>query len=128
MSGGRFDYSNDHLCHEIFGWGVSANYGEMGFGQSKIARRLDPLDDILLSELVFDVFCVLHSYDWWQSGDTCEDTYRKDVQRFKDKWLKQLSEERIKEIVDDELNVVRGRLYNAFYPNTYSAKGRDINP
>lgn len=117
MSGGHFDYSNDHLCHDIFGWEVSADYGEAGFKQSKIARRLDPLDDILLSELVFDVFCVLHSYDWWQSGDTGEATYRKDVQRFKDKWLKQLPEERIKEIIDDELNVTRGRLYNAFFPN-----------
>ncbi len=117
MSGGHFDYSNDRLCHEIFGWEVSADYGESGFRQSKIARRIDPLDDILLSELVFDVFCVLHSYDWWQSGDTCEDTYRKDVQRFKDKWLKQLPEERIKEIIDDELNLTRGRLYNAFFPN-----------
>lgn len=117
MSGGHFDYSNDRLCHEIFGWEVSADYGEAGFKQSKIARRLDPLDDILLSELVFDVFCVLHSYDWWQSGDTGEDTYRKDVQRFKDKWLKQLTDERIKEIIDDELNVTRGRLYNAFFKN-----------
>lgn len=118
MSGGHFDYKNDYLCHEIFGWGVYPDYGDAGFKRSKEARRLDPLDDIVLSELVFDVFCVLHSYDWWRSGDTCEETYRKDVQTFKDKWLKQLREERIKEIIDDELNVVRGRLYNAFYPNT----------
>ena len=117
MSGRRFDYSNDRLCHDIFGWEVSADYGECGFKQSKIARRLDPLDDILLSELVFDVFCVLHSYDWWKSGDTCEDDYREDVQRFKDKWLKQLPEERVKEIIDDELNVTRWRLYNAFSPD-----------
>lgn len=117
MSGGHFDYKNDYLCHDIFGWKVSANYGDHGFKQSKFARRIDPLDDIIMSELVFDVFCLLHSYDLWQSGDTCEDTYRADVQRFKDKWLKQLPEERIREIVDDELNVVRGRLYNAFFPN-----------
>lgn len=117
MSGGHFNYSNDDLCHDIYGWSISPDYGERGFKQSMIARHLDPLNDILLSELVFDVFCVLHSYDWWQSGDTCEDTYRKDVQRFKDKWLKQLPKERIEEIIDDELNVVRGRLHNAFFPN-----------
>ena len=39
MSGGHFDYSNDNLCHEIFGWEVSADYGECGFKQSKIARN-----------------------------------------------------------------------------------------
>lgn len=117
MSGGHFDYKNDYLCHDIFGWEVYADYGDHGFKQSKFARRIDPLDDIIMSELVFDVFCLLHSYDWWKSGDTCEDTYRADVQRFKNKWLKQLPEERIREIVDDELNLARGRLYNAFFPN-----------
>ena len=118
MSGGHFDYRNDNLCHDIFGWGISPDYGERGFDQSKLARRVDPLDDLVMSELIFDVFCVLHSYDWYQSGDTCEDTYRADVQRFKDKWLSRtLPDDRIREIIDDELNVVRGRLYNAFIRN-----------
>lgn len=114
MSGGHFNYQNDHVCCEIFGWGVNPDYGKEGFEQSKIARRLNPLEDIVMSELVFDVFCVLHSFDWYKSGDTCEETYRKDVQRFKDKWLKLLPQERIKEIVDDELEAVRERLYSAF--------------
>lgn len=114
MSGGHFDYHNDYLCQDIYGWNVSPDYGERGFSQSKLARRLDPLDDLVMSELVFDVFCILHSYDWYRSGDTGEDTYREDVQRFKDKWLKQIPDERIREIIDDELNVVRGRLYQAF--------------
>lgn len=114
MSGGHFDYRNDNLCHDIFGWGISPDYGDHGFSQSKLARRVDPLDDILMSELVFDVFCVLHSYDWWQSGDTGEDTYRADVQRFKDKWLKKLPDDRIREIIDDELQAVSKRLYTSF--------------
>ena len=117
MSGGHFDYRNDNLCHDIYGWTISPNYGDRGFEQSKFARQADPLDDIVMSELVFDVFCILHSYDWYQSGDTCEETYREDVQRFKDKWLKQIPDERVREIIDDELNVVRGRLYQAFIHN-----------
>ena len=64
--------------------------------------------------LVFDVFCILHSLDWYRSGDTCRETYRKDVKRFKDKWLKLLPKERIMEIADDELEAVRERLYSAF--------------
>lgn len=114
MSGGHFDYQNDNLCHDIFGWGVSPDYGDDGFNQSKIARRLNPLEDLVLSELVFDVFCILHSFDWYKSGDTREETYREDVKRFKDKWLKLLSRKRIKEIADDELEAVRERLYSAF--------------
>lgn len=118
MSGGHFDYRNDYLCHDIFGWEVSADYGNHGFKQSNLARRIDPLDDIIMSELVFDVFCVLHSYDWWQSGDTGEDTYRADVQRFKDKWLKKLPDERVREIIDDELQAVSKRLYATFIGGT----------
>lgn len=117
MSGGHFDYRNDSLCHDIYGWSISPDYGDRGFGQSNLARRLDPFDDIVMSELIFDVFCLMHSYDWYQSGDTDEETYRKDVTRFKNKWLRPLSDEYIRTIVDDELNVVRGRLYNAFISN-----------
>lgn len=114
MSGGRFDYSNDRACRDIFGWGIDCDYGDEGFSRSKAARRLNPLEDMVMSELVFDVFCVLHSYDWYACGDTCEDTYRADVKRFKDKWLKPMRGKRAKEIVDDELEEVRRKLYQAF--------------
>lgn len=114
MSGGHFNYSNDALCSEIYGWRISADYGEHGFKQSKLARRLNPLEDLVISELVFDVFCLLHSFDWYKSGDTCEETYRKDVKRFKEKWLKSLSKSYIKEIVNDETSRLRDELYEAF--------------
>lgn len=114
MSGGHFNYDNDRACNEIFGWGVSADYGTRGFEQSKLARRMNPLDDLVISELVFDVFCLLHSYDWYTSGDTCEETYRKDVKRFKKKWLKSLPKSHIKEIVNDETSRLRDELYKAF--------------
>lgn len=114
MSGGHFNYSNDSACNDIFGWGVHCDYGEHGFSQSKTARRLNPLEDLVMSELVFDVFCVLHSYDWYVCGDTCEEAYRADVQRFKDKWLKPTRGKCAKEIVDDELEEMRKKLYLAF--------------
>ena len=114
MSGGHFNYSNDNLCHDIFGWLISADYGERGFKKSSLARRLNPLEDLVISELVFDVFCLLHSFDWYKSGDTCEETYREDVTRFKNKWLPHFSEQRTKEIVDDEISNLREKLYQAF--------------
>ena len=114
MSGGHFSYINDQACNEIYGWQLSANYGERGFSQSPAARRIDPFEDRVMSELVFDVFCVLHSYDWYAFGDTGEATYREDVQRFKDKWLKPMRGKRAKEIVDAELADARAKLYRAF--------------
>lgn len=114
MSGGRFNYRNDYLCNDIFSWSVSADYGDRGFIQSDVARRINPLEDLVMSELVFDVFCILHSYDWYTSGDTDEETYRADVQHFKAKWLKPMRGKRAKEIVDDELEAMREKLYQAF--------------
>lgn len=114
MSGGHFNYDNDRLCEQIYGWRLSANYGDRGFNKSKTARFINPLDDLVISELVFDVFCLLHSFDWYKSGDTCEETYRADVKRFKDKWLGRLSGDRVKEIVDDEIIRLHAELYKAF--------------
>lgn len=114
MSGGHFDYSNDRACRDIYGWGLDCNYGERGFSQSKLARKFDPLEDVVMSELVWDVFCVLHSCDWYLSNDNDEEQYRADVKRFKEKWLKPMRGKRAKEIVDDELESVRDKLYRAF--------------
>lgn len=113
MSGGRFDYSNDRACREIFGWNIDAMYGEHE-AESCFARRSNPLEDAVISEIAYDLFCVLHSYDWYACGDNCEDTYRADVKRFKDKWIKSMRGKRAKEIVDDELDAVREKLYQAF--------------
>ena len=114
MSGGHFNYQNDRLCEEIYGYDIYPNYGKRGFSQSAKARRINPLKDFLISELVFDVFCLLHSFDWYESGDTCEETYREDVERFKDKWLATQPGARVKEIVDDEIIRLREELYTAF--------------
>lgn len=113
MSGGHFNYDNDRACHEIYGWGVSADYGTRGFEQSKIARKLNPLEDLVISELVFDVFCLLHSYDWYASGDTCEETYRDDVRRFKKKWLKSLPQSYVKELVNGEVTRLKDEIFKA---------------
>ena len=113
MSGGHFNYDNDRVCHDIFGWQIDPNYGDRGWKQSKIARNINPLEDLVISEVVFDVFCLLHSYDWYASGDTCEETYRKDVDHFKKKWLSSLSQSHTREIINDEISKLREELYRS---------------
>ena len=114
MSGGTWNYANDTLAGDIFGWGVSVDYG-LNREEHKIsamrARKADPLEDKELSELVFDVFCLLHSYDWYNSADTGEDTYRADVKAFKDKWLKRSENQRIKDEIDKTLFEANKSLY-----------------
>ena len=115
MRGGHWDYQNDHAANTIFEW-MCPNYGDRGFEQSKIARRLNPLEDRLISELAWDIFCLLHSYDWYKSCDNSEETYREDVKFFKKKWFggKGLPKAMIKGIVDDAVTELHEDLYKTF--------------
>ena len=105
MSGGHWNYVNDRVANELFGYYVDVGYGleDDDINDSrKLARKINPLEDKLLSELVFDVLCLLHSYDWYVSGDNCEATYLKDVKYFKQKWLKGVSKDLVTNIVEEE--------------------------
>ena len=113
MSGGHFDYDNDRAARTIFGWRVDVDYG---LGQDwykdnvRVARKIDPLEDKQISELVFDLFCLLHSFDWYKSGDTGENTYLKDLEFFKSKWLKPTPSQRMKAEIEKSVSELRGEL------------------
>lgn len=114
MSGGRFDYDNDRAGRSVFGWSVEIDYG-LGEGKEyaesvKAARRMNPLEDKQLSELAYDMFCLLHSADWYLSGDNGEATYRKDMAYFKNKWLKPNEKELAKAEIEKALSEVREEL------------------
>lgn len=109
MSGGRWNYSNDYLASDLFG--VYPTYGEEGFNEYINARRSDPFLDKQMSELVWDIFVVLHSLDWYRSGDTSEDKYRKDVKYFKNKWLGKSNNELIRKEIDKSINELKDDLY-----------------
>ena len=114
MSGGFWNYQNDSAARAIFGWSIDVDYGDDGFKQSKKARRINPMDDKMISELVWDVFCLLHSYDWYIEGDTDKETYLEDLKRFKNKWLKVSQEERFQREIDKVLVEARAELLRTF--------------
>ena len=102
MSGGCWGYSSDHVAEDIYS-PLLVDYGEDGFRQSKQAAALNPLEDREISEIVWDVLCLLHSYDWYVSGDTGEEQYRADVKTFKEKWLGKPAEERLLTLFRDSV-------------------------
>ena len=76
MSGGHWDYANDTLAGEVLGYDYYFDYGLNSERHNKCfkkAVREHPLEDPEISALVFDVFCLLHSYDWAVSADTSMD-------------------------------------------------------
>ena len=90
MSGGSYSYK---YC-EVDDYYVGAMYDEE------------------LNEMMKDLVKVLHDVEWWQSCDIGEDSYRKTVKEFKDKWFNSDRSERLKPIIDRRINEVRTELIN----------------
>jgi hypothetical protein len=101
MSGGRFSYMNDTAKSEIFGW------------CSDEERIPNVFEDREISELIYDVFDLIHDYDWYASGDTCKETYLERKKEFKKKWLSN-SGVRVRKIIDESVDALRTELYETY--------------
>lgn len=98
MSGGYFEYADQRAKNEIFGY--------LGDEPKK-----NVFEDEEISDLIWDVFQLIHDYDWYKSGDTCEESYIKKKSEFKQKWFKTSRNERLKGYVDKRLEDVRKEFY-----------------
>lgn len=67
-----------------------------------------------ITGLVYDLFCLLHSYDWAESGDTDIDAYQKDMAAFKKRCFKKTRTAQIKEMIDICTDNLKEDLYRAF--------------
>lgn len=98
MSGGRFNYLDNNLKCEIFGW---------------TDKPSNVFEDREISELVWDVLNLIHEYDWYASADTCKETYLKAKEEFKKKWFSNRGV-RVRMIVDEALKQCKDELYETF--------------
>lgn len=67
--------------------------------------------DAEMNDLINDLVNVLHDLEWWQSSDICEETYRKTVSDFKQKWFGGNREERLKGYIDENLKQMKKQMY-----------------
>lgn len=111
MSGGHFEYQERRLCSELFGFQLWPDYGEDGRKHSGEARKLNPLEDKEFSEMVYDMLCVIHSFDYYKSGDTDEEQYREDLEFFKRKWMGKSDQQRTREEIDKSISELKDELY-----------------
>lgn len=99
MSGGLWDYKDKYLKYEIFGWDCD--------------KPTNVFEDIEISHLIYDVFKLLHDFDWYQCGDTGEDDWLKAKHKFKSKWLVE-NDARTKELIDSSIEDLKQELYKSF--------------
>lgn len=91
MSGGRFNYVDSTLKTEMFGW---------------TDKPHDVMEDMEMSELVWDILDLIHTFDYYESGDTSRERYIEEKNAFKKKWFgdRQI---RLEEIVDQKIEELR---------------------
>lgn len=111
MSGGHFEYLDQKLAREMFGWNIDICYGEKGFSKVNKAGTINPLQDKEISKLTWDLLCLIYSFDYYICGDTGEETYLEDLKYFKDKWLKPGRKETAKRLIDEECEELKKELY-----------------
>lgn len=99
MSGGFYDYRDSSLQNEIFGWNK---------------EKGNVFEDKEITELIYDVFDLIHEFDYYQSGDTGEEDYLKAKKNFKEKWFEAPAEMRIQNVIDNSVEELREELYKTY--------------
>lgn len=91
MSGGRFNYADSNLKSEMFGW---------------VDEPHNVMEDAEISELVWDLLYLIHTFDYYESGDTGREKYIKEKNDFKKKWFGN-RKFRLEKIVDKKIEQLR---------------------
>lgn len=117
MSGGHFDYFHDKITQQIYNWELDAGYNlgskEQVWSANK-ARHMDPLNDVELSEMLYDLACVMKAHDWYVSGDTGPEDYDEAKQYFKNKWFGKTQKQRIDAQVEKAAIQLKRKIKNMF--------------
>lgn len=99
MIGGMFYGSDTTVKNILFRWSD---------------EPINVFEDEVISELVWDVFDLIHSFDYYKSCDTSKDAYLKDKAAFKKKWLGKSKGSVARKIVDESIEDLRQKLYETF--------------
>jgi len=99
MSGGHFEYANERLMIEMFGYDYDTK-----------EIKNDPFEDREISELMYDLLELTYSLDYYLSGDISKEDYLNDKKKFKEKWFGGNREERLKKYIDEQLDLIKQEL------------------
>ena len=75
---------------------------------------INVFEDEVISELVWDVFDLIQSLDYYKSYDMSKEAYLKDKAAFKKKWLGKSKGSAARKIVDASIEDLRQELYETF--------------
>lgn len=87
--------------------------GSHGYVYGDIERQLvGQMYDKELDELMKDIAELAKALEWYDSSDIGIDKYKNQIKAFKEKWFKQERSGRLKKYIDEEMEILRQRLYD----------------
>ena len=102
MSGGSLNFLASTMCDSLFGDKTDRDYEMIcNNDNARIARKLNPMHDRELSELMADVICLLYALEWFDSCDIGEEKYKECVNKFKAKWFTRTGKDRLNSYLED---------------------------
>lgn len=99
LSGGYYNFRDRDLKSDIFGWNAD--------------QAWNAFEDREISELIFDVFDLIHEFDLYKSEDNCKDAYLEAKAEFKKKWFSNRGV-RVQRVIDNAVDELRQELYKTY--------------
>lgn len=84
--------------------------GAWDYASYKVEDLSYKVEDREISELLKDLGELIHDEEWYESGDYSRADYLETLDKFKKKWFKSSREERLRNIVVEELDRFKNRL------------------
>ena len=84
--------------------------GAWDYVSYRVEEIADKVEDAEIKALIKDLAELLHDEEWYESGDYGRSDYLETLKKFKKKWFKSSREERLKGIINEELEHFKNRL------------------
>jgi hypothetical protein len=85
--------------------------GSYEYISCKIEKAAEYARDLEIKDLLKDLAEVLHDDEYAYDGDISEKSYKETLSKFKKKWFKDERPDRLKVIVDKEIDNLRQEIY-----------------
>lgn len=98
MSGGRFNYIDSQFKSELFGW---------------TDKSWNVLEDREISDMTWDLLNLIHTFDYYKSGDCSKERYLTEKKSFKNKWFSNRGV-RVRSVIDTAIEELKEELYETY--------------
>ena len=110
MSGGYFNYTDSQFKTELFGW---------------TDKPVNVLEDRELSDMTWDLLNLIHTFDYYKSGDCGKEKYLNEKKAFKNKWFSNRGV-RIRNVIDSAIDDLKEELYETYGITNEECLNREI--